>query len=328
MTSSAASARQYSSRSSRSSSAQRPLARRVGLEHRGHCVDVVVAPREMLRDDARQWLLRIHGARVDVQQRALLREAALALGVAVLLPDHVDQVSRVARVEHPETGWQIERRRMQPQEPVRDGVKGAADHAARPGRHRDQRAGALQHLGRGPAGEGEEHDALGRHACRHQPRDACAERGGLAGAGAGQDQERPAGMGRGRALLGIQPREPITCVGRRGDCAGSEHAFGTLWRGPDGGRTRTGARRERRAPVVGGRPSGGTAPWSWACRCRRERRSSRERAPVLPAGERQRVVGCYLPARTTTMFEGPATTKARSRNVRAPRGRRAAPKRR
>ena len=73
-----------------------------------------------------------------------------------------------------------------------------------------QRAGALQHLARRPAREGEQHDALGRHALRDQPGDARAERGGLARAGAGQDQQGPAGMGGGGALLGIEPREPGT----------------------------------------------------------------------------------------------------------------------
>ena len=213
---------------------QRALAGGVGLEQRTHGVDVVLAPRKMLGDDIGQGQLGVDRARVDVQQRALLREAALALRVPMLLPDHVDQVRRVTRVEHPETGRQIKRRGVQAQEAVGHGVEGAADHAAGPRRHRDQGAGALEHLAGGPAGEREQHDALRRHSLGHQPGHPRAERGGLARAGAGQDQQGAAGMRRSGALLRIQPREPRACVGRRGDCARSEHAFGTLWREPDG----------------------------------------------------------------------------------------------
>ena len=54
--------------------AELPLARRVGLEQRRDRLAVLRAPREVLLDHARQRLLRVDRARVDVQQRALLRE--------------------------------------------------------------------------------------------------------------------------------------------------------------------------------------------------------------------------------------------------------------
>ena len=231
---------------------QRPLAGRVRLEERGHRFDVVLAPREVLGDDAGQRLLGVHRARVDVEQRALLREAPLALRVPVLLADHVDQIRRVAGVEHPEAGRQVECGGMHAHEAVRNGMERPAQYAAGPRRHGNQRARAPQHLARRAAGEREQHDPLRRHALGHQPGHPRAQRRGLAGARAGQDQQRAAGVGGRCALPCIQIFEPrgafrsgggitrtntrsdaMTASGRSGRCAASgRSAPRPCWRRP------------------------------------------------------------------------------------------------
>ncbi len=183
--------------------AELALAGGVGLEQRRDRLAVLLAPREVLGQHARQRLLRVDRARVDVQQRPLAREARARLRVPVLLAQQVQDVRRVARVEHPEAARQPERRGVAAHEPVRDRVERAAEHARRGG---DEPARPLQHLARGAAGERQQQDPLRRHALGHQPGDPRAQRRRLARAGAGEDQQRPTGVRRGGPLLVIERR--------------------------------------------------------------------------------------------------------------------------
>ena len=186
--------------------AERPLARRVGLEQRRDRLAVLRAPREVLLDHARQRLLRVDRARVDVQQRALAREPRLAPARA--------RAPRAAGPARPPRRPRRARRSppgspsadgVAAHEPVRDRVERPAEHARR---RRHEPARPLQHLARRPARERQQQDPLRRHALAHQPRDPRAQRRRLARARPGEDQQRPAGVRRGRPLLVVELVEP------------------------------------------------------------------------------------------------------------------------
>ncbi len=151
-------------------------------------------------------------------------------GRAALLANEVEQAGGVAGVEHPEARVEAERGGVEANEPVRDGVKGAAQDAARPGhRARGQRAGALDHLARRAPREGEQQDPLRGNALREQPSDARAERRRLPGARTREYQQRSARMGRSRLLLGVELVEPALGITLRVHKPGD--ARGTLgWR--------------------------------------------------------------------------------------------------
>ena len=210
--------------------AERALARPVVDEQPREVVGVALAPREGLGQQLAQRSLGVDRARVDVQQRRLAREAPAGLADTRLLADEVEQVGGVAGVEHAEAGGQAEHRGVAAHEAVGDRVEGAAHHA--PGVPAPRRAPevgprATEHLARGAPREGEQEHALGRRPLVDEPRDARGQRRRLARAGAGQHEQRPAGMGRGGALLGVQSVE----VGGAG--AGFEHAFANLRGAPD-----------------------------------------------------------------------------------------------
>ena len=111
--------------------AERALARRVAAEQPHERVGVLGAPREVLVEHLAQRPLRVDGARVDVDQGRLAREAPRALGVPVLLAHEVEHVGRIARVEQGEVGREAQRGRVLAHEPVRDRVERASEHAAR-----------------------------------------------------------------------------------------------------------------------------------------------------------------------------------------------------
>ena len=185
---------------------------------------MALAPREGLRQQLAQRALGVDRARVDVQQRRLARKAPAGLPHAGLLAHEVEQVGRVARVEHAEAGGKAEHGRVAAHEAVGDRVEGAAHHA--PGvpalrRAPEIRACPAEHLARGAAGEGHEQHALGRRALVDEPRDARGQRRRLAGPRTGQHEQRAAGMGRRGELLGVES------VQVAGGGAGFEHAFAT-----------------------------------------------------------------------------------------------------
>jgi hypothetical protein len=189
--------------------AERALARPIGAKDLGERPAMLSTPRKGLRQHLLQGRLRVDGTRVDVEHRLRAREAPGAACVALFLAHVVEQVGRVARVEHAEAGLQPERGGVQAHHPVCDRVERAAHDRARVRRHPlRQRARPLDHLARRAPRERQQQDPLGRDALAQQPRHACAQRRRLAGAGAGEDQQRPARVCRRLALLGIEPVEP------------------------------------------------------------------------------------------------------------------------
>ena len=229
MTSSATSARQQVVQVDQT---QRLLARRVGLEQCADRFPVLLAPRKAARQDLAERLHRVDRARVDVEQRALLREALAALGVSMLLAEEIEHVGGVARVEYPEPGGQPDCSGVLAHEVMGDRVKRAAQDAAGAARHRHERPGALQHLARGAAREGEQQNALRRDPLADEPGNPPAQCRGLTGARTGQDQQRTSRMANRRALLRIQLLKPGRRFRRRrGGSEGRwraclEHAFG------------------------------------------------------------------------------------------------------
>lgn len=119
----------------------------------------------------------------------------------------IHQVLRARRIEHSESLGKIEDRRVCGDMPVGDGVEGATARSAIPP-GADQVEGPGQHLVGGPAGEGEEEDALGRYTPIEQARQARDERPGLAGPGSRDHHERPLAMRRDRQLRVVEPVVP------------------------------------------------------------------------------------------------------------------------
>ena len=99
-----------------------------------------------------------------------------------------------------EGGVEADRIGMVAQQTGSDRVKGsgprkAVGHEARATTQnpwRDERD-LTGHLGRGAAGEGQQHDAVWVNAMRDKMPDAMGERAGLAGSGAGDDEQRRRG---------------------------------------------------------------------------------------------------------------------------------------
>jgi hypothetical protein len=200
------------------------LARAVVDEEPREVVGVALAPRERLGQQLAQRALGVDRARVDVQQGRLAREAPAGLPDAGLLAHDVQQVGRVAGIEHAEAGRQAEHRRVAAHEAVGDRVEGAAHHLPRVpalGGATEVGACAPEHLARGAPREGHEQHALGRRALVDEPRDARGQGRRLAGPGAREHKQRAAGMGRRGELLGVES------VQVAGGGAGFEHAFAT-----------------------------------------------------------------------------------------------------
>ncbi len=159
---------------------EKPLALYVSLADGGELVDLVVAPRRDLVDDLGQRTLRVDGARIEIEEGALLREAAPVARRAELVADEIDDVGRVAGVEHGETLGKAERDCVPAQGAVRDGVERAADDPGPAAGSGHLRLTAVHHLAGGAAGERQRHDPFGGHTSCDQPGDSRRERGGLA----------------------------------------------------------------------------------------------------------------------------------------------------
>ena len=143
----------------------------------------------------------------------------------MLLAHQVDEIRGVAGVKHGEPGAESERGGVHPDEAVRDRVKRPAEHAARPARHRHERARAPEHLPRRATREREQQDPLRCHALTDQPGHSGAQRRGLAGARAGEDQQRSTAVCGGGTLLRIQLIEPAICIEVLPGRDGGEHVF-------------------------------------------------------------------------------------------------------
>ena len=144
----------------------------------------------------------------------------------MLLADEIEHVGRVAGVEQREVGREAERDRVLAHEPVPDRVERAAEHAARAAAGR--RARPVDHLARGPPGEGQEQDPLVRHPALDEAGDPRAERRRLARPRAGEHEQVPAVVVGGGALLVVETGERA----RVGERVGSEHVFAECRRSP------------------------------------------------------------------------------------------------
>ena len=207
---------------------------------------MLLAPRKGIGEHPGKRSLRVDRARVDIEQRALLRKPPPTLGVPVLLAHEVEHVGRVSRVEHAEARRQPERRRVPADEMMGDRMERATEHAASAVRHRHQRPRALQHLTRRATRERQQQDPFRRDPVGDEPGDPSAQRRGLTGPRAGQDQQRTARMTNRRPLLDVQLLKPRQLLSERRRHlprsrirADVEHVFATLSQQADGLSART-----------------------------------------------------------------------------------------
>jgi hypothetical protein len=207
------------------------LAGHVRLDHAGDRLDQVGRPGRALGNRLRQRAGGVHRPRVQVEQQRLARGAAAGACEALLLPDQVEQVGGVGRVEHGEPAGQAERGRVRGDDPVRDRVERAAPRLP------PVRGCPGEHLRRRPPGEGEQQHAVSWDAALQQAGDPRGQRRRLAGPGAGEHEQRPpvvldrdplllvqlehsfdatgAGGRRGRATPYAATRRPTTAPGPR-----------------------------------------------------------------------------------------------------------------
>ena len=211
---SASSARQASSRSSKSSSAAVALAGDVGAEQVEDRVGVRVAPRELGGDHVAGRAAGVDRPGVDVDQgRRRAGTARSAAGQAVVVAQQVHQVGGVARVEHRHAGGRPSVSACVGDQPVRDGVEGAAPAAVRAAsRSRAQIAAARASMSsaarRVKVSSRIRSGSTPRSSSARHPR---GQRAGLAGAGAGQDDQRAVAV-RGRGQLRVvEPGVPLHC---------------------------------------------------------------------------------------------------------------------
>ena len=160
----------------------------------------------------------------------------------MLLADEVEHVGRVAGVEQREVGREAERDRVLAHEPVRDRVERASEHPARATAGRGSRP--IDHLARRPAREGEQQDALVRHAPLDETRDPRAQRRRLARPRAREHEQVAAVVVGGGLLLVVEAGEGA----RLGERVGCEHVFAECRRSPAHPSTHLG----RRALVLEG----------------------------------------------------------------------------
>ena len=196
-----------------------PLAGHVRLDHAGDRLDQVGGPGRGVGDRLRQRPAGVDRARVEVEQQALARRAPPGPGQPLLLPDQVDQVGGVGRVDHGEVAGQAERGGVGGDDPVRDRVERAA-----PGLLPAVLRGPAEHLGRRPPGEGEQQDPVRGHAPLQQPGHPGGQRGRLAGPGPREHQQRSPVVLDGDPLFLVQLEHPFDVTGspafRRWDSLG------------------------------------------------------------------------------------------------------------
>src|SRR5205085_341693 len=117
--------------------------------------------------------------------------------------DLLDEALLILGVEDLKALSEVRLAPVQPQQPVRNAVKGADPQSA--ARHTEQPLDATAHLPRRLVGEGHGQDAVGRDALGlDQPRDAVRQHPGLAAAGPGEHQHRAERRGDRGALSVVQ----------------------------------------------------------------------------------------------------------------------------
>ena len=155
--------------------------------------------RRLRRDHFRQRPLRVHGGRVQIDQRVGPGKPALSDAVPEVGGGARHHLLRVLAIEQPEAIGVSEPRGVLAQEPMRDVVERAAPHPAR--LHPAELADARHHLPRRLVGERQQQDLLRRRSGLEQVRHAIRQRPRLARAGAGDHQRGTRIAERHRALL-------------------------------------------------------------------------------------------------------------------------------
>ena len=140
-------------------------------------------------DQPRQGRRGVDREADDLLDHLGLREAVRSPISPDLVDGQPDQLPRVFGIENGVVVAIAEADGMASQKAIPDRVKGPSPDAARISRQ--EPLDALQHLPRGPIGEGHQHQPCRRHASFEQPCDAVGERPGLADPRAGDDQQRP-----------------------------------------------------------------------------------------------------------------------------------------
>ena len=152
--------------------------------------------RELLGPD--QPVLGVGDAGLDAARRIALR-----ILVELVLEHVLDDPDLVGLVVDREAGPEPDAVGLGPQDAGAGGVERHHPHAAAAGA--EQAVDALQHLLRGPVGEGDREDLPGRDAViAHEVRDPVGEHARLAGAGARDDQHGALDGLDCSALLGVQ----------------------------------------------------------------------------------------------------------------------------
>ena len=193
----------------------------VAAEQLRQLVRPLAAPGKRFFERARERLAAVDAVRVDREARVLARKALLLLREAQLLAQQIEQIRRVAAVEHRERRLEPDDLRVLAQQPIADrmdtcrttaGVR-ALSPCCRTARCA-QRSVAMRSARRSISCAARRVKVSSRMRSGATPfskqmRDPMRERVGLAGAGAGDDEQRPgreAGVlvlaERGCALLG------------------------------------------------------------------------------------------------------------------------------
>ena len=184
-----------------------PLAAREAPKELADRLEVGSAPRVLRGHHRPQRSLGVDATRVDIDERGGPGKPRRRAGQALLDAQEVHQVLRTRRIEHSESLRKIEDGCVCGDMPVGDGMEGATSRSAiPPGAH--QVEGPGQHLVGRTAGEGEEEDAVGRHASIEQARHARDERPGLAGPRPCDHHERPLAVSGDRQLRVVEPVIP------------------------------------------------------------------------------------------------------------------------
>ena len=195
------------------------LGRDIGAEQPAQLRLPALAPGEAPQQHLAQRRLGVHRIGIDGEAGLLLGKAALLAGKPELVAEQVHEVGTILAVEDGEGGVEADVMGMQPEEPGADGMEGP-----RPGQGRRRRAALVSgpgrdpldpalHLGRRPAGEGQQQDPLGRHALADQKGDPMGQGIGFTRACAGDDEKgrRVVRPGAGPAIAQAMPGGPPLC---------------------------------------------------------------------------------------------------------------------
>ena len=181
----------------------RALALGVAVRDRGQVVEPVAQARVALEHDVRERPLGLGREAGEAHDGRRLRQGRAALAVGEDgVARHGRELGLVLGVEDREGRGDADERPIAVQQPAADRVERARGDAAqvRAGKAR----GAVDHLARRAAREGDQHHRLGRRPRLHQVRERRDDRARLARARRGEDQGPAPRALDGRELLGVE----------------------------------------------------------------------------------------------------------------------------